>query len=258
MPSLSHVVADFDPALVFHPPGAWSQGRTVYGGLTAALSLQAALGAVRGTAPPLKAAQILFAGPAGGALTFQPTVLREGKSSRSVAVDCVGDSGVAVRSTFLFAQARPSRLQRAPCAAPVVAPPHACPTFDDEGKGPALLQNFEIRFAGAARPLSGSPEPELVAWVRHRGADHVDPAVALVAMADCLPPADLVCLTEFVPVSSMTWSFELPQPAAAGEWFLLRSRSVHSVSGYTLQAMEVWDQQGRLAMSGQQTVALFG
>ncbi|MGD9799873.1 MAG: acyl-CoA thioesterase domain-containing protein, partial [Parvularculaceae bacterium] len=45
----------------------WLQGRTVYGGMTAALCLEAAQRAVPGL-PPLRSAQVSFIGPAEGDL----------------------------------------------------------------------------------------------------------------------------------------------------------------------------------------------
>ena len=66
-------------------PDDWRQGRTLYGGLTAALCVDAALRA-NPDLPPLRSAQFTFAGPANGAVRSTPTVLRRGKSTVFVAV----------------------------------------------------------------------------------------------------------------------------------------------------------------------------
>jgi acyl-CoA thioesterase len=42
-----------------------------------------------------------------------------------------------------------------------------------------------------------------------------------------------------------------------GEWFLLRSASQRSGDGYSFQTMEIWNEQGKLILSGSQTVAIF-
>jgi hypothetical protein len=58
-------------------PADWLQGRTAYGGLSAALCLQAT---VRSHAdlPPLRSAQFCFIGPATGELDIAAAVLRQG------------------------------------------------------------------------------------------------------------------------------------------------------------------------------------
>ncbi|GAB89763.1 acyl-CoA thioesterase domain-containing protein [Gordonia rhizosphera] len=43
MTTLSDLIAKFQPATPIAIPDRWTQGRTAYGGLTAALSVQAAL-----------------------------------------------------------------------------------------------------------------------------------------------------------------------------------------------------------------------
>src|SRR3569623_3773743 len=77
----------------------WLQGRTLYGGLSAALCLNAALGAFEGL-PPLRSALVTFIGPATGAVTATPSLLRQGKSAAYVGVDLTGDAGLAARAVF--------------------------------------------------------------------------------------------------------------------------------------------------------------
>ena len=57
----------------------WMQGRTTYGGLSAALCLQTVINEFPDL-PPLRSAQINFIGPAGGEVTICNTVMRIGKS----------------------------------------------------------------------------------------------------------------------------------------------------------------------------------
>ena len=50
-----------DHTIDAHIPESWMQGRTTYGGLTAALSLQAAMELVDDI--PIRSAQVAFVGP---------------------------------------------------------------------------------------------------------------------------------------------------------------------------------------------------
>ncbi|MBV6842713.1 acyl-CoA thioesterase II [Xanthomonas euvesicatoria] len=258
MPTLAQILDSFDPAAGFDMPGSWRQGRTAFGGLSAALALQTALRTASSALPPLKSAHIGFIGPADGTLRFAAQVLRHGKSATSVAVDCLADNQVALRAALLFAQPRPSRIvHNFLSARPAVVGPNEAKPITDSVVTPAFVVNFDMRLAGGALPVSAATDPQLLVWARHRDASGVDPSVALVALGDCLPPAAMTCFTEPAPVSSMTWSLDFPQPASTGDWFLLRSVSRHAEDGYSLQDMQIWDTAGRLVLWGRQTVALY-
>lgn len=258
MPSLSELLSSFDADQPFTLPDSWRQGRTAYGGIVTALAVQAAIRKHAGQVP-LRSVQVTFIGPAAGQLRFTPTVLREGKSVLNIAVDVHSDDELAARVALVFGRARDSAIQHdfSPC--PVNGGPEGYRDFNIAAApfAPAFTCNFQMRPAGGAMPLSGAAHPELLMWMRHLDAGGVDPAVALVAMGDALPPAAFTCFTAPAPVSSINWSFDLLQPAPAGEWFLLRSFSEHARDGYSSQDMQVWNAQGQPVMLGRQSVAVF-
>ena len=96
-----------DGALTQTIPPKWMQGRTTYGGLTAALCLETAMRAFP-ELPPLRSAQVSFIGPAGGAVEGRARMLRQGKSVTFVEADLFGEKGIATRATFAFGGARAS------------------------------------------------------------------------------------------------------------------------------------------------------
>ena len=61
-------------------PDDWLQGRTAFGGLSAALCWEAAQRSGEAL-PPLRSAQFAFVGPAGGQLRIEPTLLRTARVS---------------------------------------------------------------------------------------------------------------------------------------------------------------------------------
>src|ERR1035437_9979331 len=176
MTSLAQIIEDFNPYSAFDTPSNWLQGRTIYGGLSAALALQAALRDAPPDLPPLKSAQIVFVGPALKALTFKTLVLRQGKSATFISVDCLSGSDMAMRATFTFANPRPSKIKHDFYQFPAVNAPENYPSLGEVALAPASLRNFDVRFAGRSLPVSGSDHPELLAWVRLLGADGVGPA----------------------------------------------------------------------------------
>lgn len=258
MTTLSQLIDIFSPTTPFTPPANWFQGRTAYGGLSAALALQAVLAQPDGEMPSLRSAQITYIAPMADGLTFQVQALRQGKSASSVAVDCLVDGSIALRAAFIFANARQSRYHHELTVRPEVRAPESYAPPPSKAPLPIFFSNFDIRFVSAAVPGSGSDTPELLAWVRLREAAGVAPQVALLALGDCLPPATMACFTEPAPISSMNWTVDfVQQPADTTGWFLLRSRSLHAGEGYSYQLMEVWNEAGKLVMIGSQTVAIF-
>ena len=123
MTSFAQVVAQFDPSVPFVCPPEWRQGRTIFGGLSAALSLEAVLRERPQGFPPFKSAQVSFIGPVTQPQTFDVSVLRQGRSVTSVSVDCLSGDELALRTTLLFAQPRPSRIVHESWGCPMVEGP---------------------------------------------------------------------------------------------------------------------------------------
>lgn len=234
----------------------WRQGRTTYGGLSAALCLEAALKAVP-DAPPLRSGQFAFIGPAAGALEIRTEVLRRGKSTLFMGVDLVGEQGPATRAILAFGAARESRLDHLDLPAPATVAPEAAPDFFPEGRGPNFTRQFEFKTAGGT-PIGAAGLPDFLVWIRHR-----DPAArslaALVALADALPPAAITLFPEHAPISTMTWSLDvLAQPRLDDDgWRLMKSRADTALDGYSAQDMAVWDRAGTPLIVARQNVAVF-
>ena len=239
-------------------PDDWRQGRTTYGGLSAALCLEAT---ARGLAdlPPLRSAQFAFVGPAAGRLHARPQALRRGKSSVFVGVDLIGDEGVATRALLNYGAARPSAYAFTDLPAPRVPPVEDCQPFFKDGLAPGFAHHFEVRKAGGARIGSGATRPEFLLWMRHRDEAADGSITTLVALADTPPPPACALFTGWSPISTMTWSLDIltddPDP---GPWRLLRSTAQTVADGYSSQDMTLWAADGRPLIAARQTVAIFG
>ncbi|MGX7696264.1 thioesterase family protein [Gordonia polyisoprenivorans] len=258
--SLSEVLRAFDPAQEFAIPAGWTQGRTAYGGLTAALAVVAAQQTDGAPLPALRAAQFAFTAPASETMTVRARRLREGRSVTSVSVKTRSGDSVAAQSTLIFAGARDSSVEHTLIPRPDVAGPQDCPSVGGRpGAQPSFTDQFERRIAGGAIPVTKAVEPEVLWWMRHRDAQGVDPAVALVALGDSLPPAAMTAFSDWAPISTVMWSIDICADEAVDPtgWFLLRSTSAVSRGGYSYQTMEAWDADGQLVMTGTQTVAIF-
>lgn len=238
----------------------WLQGRTVYGGLGAALCLEATLRTIADL-PPLRSAQFAFIGPATGALQLRAETLRRGKSTVFAGVSLVGEDGLATRATLCFGTGRDQALAYDGLAAPAVETPTQCPNFFERAPpGLRFLAHIEGRAAAGARPFSSAGNPDMTLWLRHRDPAPVPSLVSLLALADAPPPAALAMADRpGGAISTMTWAIDMltDDVATAEGWWLVRTMAERIADGYSSQAMTVWNADGRAVMASRQNVAMF-
>lgn len=247
-----------ETAMSFHVPDSWMQGRTTYGGLTAALCLEAAMSTSGGR--PIRSAQIAFVGPVSGDVECTATLLREGKNTVFTSVRMIGETGVAAEAIFAFGAHRESSLNFAHLPAPeVTAPDETASFFGDSPKRPAFTRNFNIRLAKGKPPMSGATDADMSLWMRHKDGAVAPDALSVLALADAPPPAALAMLTGAARISSMTWMAEFLTDDIQTEqgWFLARHVADTSKDGYNSQAMTLWNTSGQPIMIGRQTIAVF-
>ncbi|MDB5695177.1 MAG: hypothetical protein JWN21_720 [Sphingomonas bacterium] len=256
MTSLPQVLAalePFDGAWRGTIPDTWLQGRTAYGGFSAALALHAAQLSDTDL-PPLRSAQVSFIGPLSGPVTLRAQRLRRGRNAAFVQADVVSDAGLGLRATFVFMGPVESRVDYRAGEPPAFDKPDGSSTTFS-GKAPFFTQNFEFldRRDGATGPT------EWLRWVRLTDRAGLDPMVELMAVADCLPPAAFKLLGGPAPVSSMTWIVNVlgPQPRTEDGWWLLRASTDYAVAGSSSQQMGIWNSAGEPIAEQMQSVALF-
>lgn len=97
-------------------PDSWKQGRTAYGGLSAALLLARARGD-HPELPPLRSALVNFTGPLTSAPDLTTEVLRAGRNVTTVYARADIEGQAACTATFSFGAARESHLS-VDCDAP--------------------------------------------------------------------------------------------------------------------------------------------
>lgn len=234
-------------------PANWLQGRTVYGGLSAALALHAAQRS-EPDLPPLRSALVAFVGPLGGDLTIRTALLRRGRNAAFVQADVTGDAGLGLRATFVFMAPVESSLDhRAPRLDE--APPATDAPVTRGHPAVAFTQNFEMVDAALTGEGNGWHR-----WIRLADRAGLDPAVELMAVADALPPAAISLIGRLVPLSSMTWQINLlgtPAPSPDG-WWLLSSATRHARDGNSSERTAIWNGEGVQVAEQMQSVALFG
>lgn len=243
-----------------HVTPDWMQGRTVYGGMSAALCLQA----IRNEypeLPPLRSAHISFAGPVAGDIAITTRVLRQGKSASFITADLSSEAGFGTHATFTFGADRPSTQRQTRFPMPNVKSAEDIPVLErGAGARPHFTNHFDMRFAAGSPPVSGSAEAEICFWLKAKSGTGVALDVALLALGDAPPPAALSLYSQFTPLSTMTWAIDVMTTdlASPDGWYLAHLKSDSIGDGYSAQSMGMWASDGRPILASKQCVALFG
>lgn len=234
-------------------PDAWLQGRTSYGGLSAALALHAAQ-RIDADLPALRSAQIAFIGPLAGRIDVRAQLLRRGRNAAWVQADVTSDAGLGLRAIFVFMGSVDSAVDHRVDTAPPFPAPGLGSTVYNGNPAVPFTRNFEF-----VDDRKHSDPAEWLRWVRLVERSGLDPMVELIAVADCLPPSALKLLGRLAPMSSMTWQLNVlgPAPATTDGWWLLRVTSNYARAGNSSQTMQIWNHAGEPIGEQTQSVALF-
>ena len=235
-------------------PENWLQGRTAYGGLSAALALHAAQQSDTDL-PPLRSAQVSFIGPLAGPVMIRAQRLRRGRNAAFVQADVESEAGLGLRATFVFMGPVESKVELKQGVAPDFPRPQPGDITFKGNKGVYFTQNFEF----LDRRDAQVGQAEWLRWVRLNKREGLDSMVELIAIADCLPPAALKLVGGPAPVSSMTWLLNVlgPQPRTDDGWWLLRANADYASAGSSSQQMGIWNANGEPIAEQMQSVAIF-
>jgi acyl-CoA thioesterase len=245
-------------------PDSWRQGRAMFGGLAAALCVQAAINEIPDL-PPLRSAQFLFVGPATESVRMSASLLRRGKSAVIASAAMSNRTGELVRSHLCFGKARASAISYDDLKAPDVAAPASYGRFEPPaGSGaPAFFHNFAMRVAGKGMPFSGAEDPDFLTWMRFRANADVRsaivPAVALVCIGDAPPSSGVLMFKAPAPISTVAWAVDVltDSPSTKNGFWLIRRRLDFAKDGYSTETIIVWNIDREPMMVARQSVALF-
>ena len=250
----------------------WQQGRTVFGGLMAALAVQA----MRDIAGPqwptdvaLRALQTNFIGPmTEGVGEIEVHTLREGKNVRQVQATLRQNGETAAVFIGVFAGPRDSTLPELNPAMPAIdVQPDDVPALPYlPGLTPAFTQHIDFRLAQGALPFTGGSGWDTKIYMRlHAGeidpqTAHLDEVLAVI-FADAAPTPALGRLTKPGPASSVSWALELRPlaPGLAGRgWWRVDKEAIAVRDGYVNERSALWAPDGTLAAYGYQVVTVYG
>jgi acyl-CoA thioesterase len=235
-------------------PTTWHQGRTAYGGLSAALAYQAA-SLVAEDLPPLLTAQIAFSGPLSGEVEIATSILRCGRNSAFVKSEVAKGDEIGLSCTFCFMARRESHIDFEGMVRPDFPP---IPADGATRSGPPEFFTHNMDYP-EKRLVLGQNKARLANWHRLKERAGLDPVAELICMGDALPPSTMGLMQKEGMISSINWQFNLltDAPATENGWWYLESETHHAAHGASSQYMTVWNSKGEPMMTGMQSVALF-
>lgn len=236
-------------------PPTWMQGRTAYGGLSAAIALEAAL-LSQPDLPPLRSAQISFVGPLAGEVSVATRLLRRGRTAAFIEAEVSAEGKLGLKALFVFMTRLESSVDHAGDLAPEV-PHYSEAALAMANPDPTFFtNNLEYRHA---LPIEARDTPDFLRWVRLKERDGLHPMVEMMVIGDALPPAAMALFSKPGPISSMTWMVNLltPEPKTSDGWWLTRSTADLVQDGSSSQVMRLWNSDGQPVVAGMQSVAIF-
>lgn len=243
-------------------PDDWMQGRTVYGGLVAAMVLKS----MRGHVPEERMIRSLlfsFVGPVNAnPFIIQTQVLRSGKSVTTVEAKVIQNGNICSSAVGSFGGDRDSKIQIAPIEhIKMIEPTKALELPYIDGMTPSFTRHFDYRWAIGELPFTGKGGKELGGWINFREETDCLSEEWLLALADAWPTPVLSKLKEPAAASTLTWALEFVHldrdTCSENEWWAYHCVVDSAERGYAHERSTVWDPEGRLALFSQQTTAVF-
>ena len=243
---------------------AWFQGRSLFGGVTAALML-AKLKHILEQPRRLRSLSVSFVAPidAAAPITVEAQVLRQGKSVLQGEVHIRQNGTVAAVMLASFGEARESQaLQTHSTPAPQWQKPENLSSKKDlNGLELPFLHYLDLRWAEGSEAFSGANKATFGAYIRCQNQNGDFTLPHLIAMADGFPPAPSVLLDKIVPMSSLTWTLELlhePVNISLDDFWQYQVHTDYAAEGYGHCEARMWDKNGQLCLISRQTVTVFG
>jgi acyl-coenzyme A thioesterase PaaI-like protein len=239
-------------------PEDWLQGRTLFGGLQAAVAFAAMRSLV--TEAPLRSLQATFLAPVpGGEVRSRAKVLRSGKSTTYVESRIVSGDDTLALFVGVFGQPRPSTVKLIP-QQPVVASTQSIELKWVPGFAPNFTQHFKARWVVGGPPFSGMGHPENVIELGMRDSGKAT-EYHVLAMADFIPPIALSYVKERIAAASVTWMLEMLVENVSAlplDGWRVDAQMMAAESGYTNQSLVLWGPGGVPVALGRQSMVVFG
>ena len=246
-----------------HFDKTWTQGRTVFGGISAAAILHAMEREIS-SPRPLRVMNINFIAPL---MQEQPCRLiiehlRDGRNVTQLQGRLQQGEQVCVQVQACFGVGRESKI--------TVAPNHNCPLQPADkgnflpiipGVTPKFLKHIALDIQQGKLPFTGSKKSHIHGWMKFKNHPEQMTLAHLVALADAWPPTVLQMLKWPKPASTLSWQIDVLQPdikLSPSRWIGYEATTRQAYEGYSHTEANIWSSDGDLLLLSRQTDVVFG
>lgn len=251
-----------NPSQSFTISKHWSQGRTVYGGVSAAMLYCAAKEFVDNERV-LRSMSCNFVGPMLVETPFviHVEIVREGKNVSQVQARAIQNDKVCVLSQFCFGKGRESKISVKNDENHQLELPKKAKFFPQIPKvTPKFLKHFELAISNGGLPFTGKKTSHYHGWMRYKDSSQDINDAHIIGMIDVWPPTLLQMLRWPAPASTVSWNLEFLHPLRtmkADDWFAYKAETRQAADGYGHTEATIWDAHGQVIALSRQTVAVF-
>lgn len=263
--SLDQIFAPFEtnqPQYEITIPSSWTQGRTVYGGLSAALAYQAAENLIEDERY-VRAFHCNFIGPIDcqQPVQVEAELLRTGKNVTQIVAKVSQFGQVATMVQVCFGVNRESKLRHIDQRSHSLKPPKS-PKFIPQIPKivPKFIQHFDYVFDKGNLALTKNDDAVIHGWSKFSKAPATMKTAYLIALMDAWPPTMFQLLRLPAPASTMSWDIEFINPdglIAPESWLASETEAHHIQNGYGHEEAKFWNEQGQLIAIAKQVVTVF-
>lgn len=249
-------------------PDNWAQGRTVYGGLSAALIYQKMQAMVQQDKTdeirPVRYLNYSFIGPlmTNAPISIEVDLLRAGRSATQLMAKVKQQGEICIVAQGCFGIKRKSKLQSINKKTHNMSIPKKGNFLPQIPKiVPKFLRHFELSLQQGRLPFMHSKKDYLHGWMRFKKQPSEFNDAHLIAAIDAWPCTVLQQLKLPAPASTMNWNIEFPQNSAlpkANDWIAYQAHTEHASDGYVFSDAQLWNADGGLLALSRQTVGVFG
>ncbi len=240
----------------------WAQGRTVYGGLSAALLYKACKAVV----PPSRVMRSMttnFVGPLLAETPFVITVevIREGKNVSQVQARAVQNDKISVVSQVCFGDKRTSKISVENTERHGLDLPTKAKFIPQIPKvTPKFLKHIDLAIDSGGTPFTGKKTSHYYGWMRYKQPPKAIHDEHIVGIIDAWPPTLLQMLKWPAPASTISWNLEFIHPhreIKPDDWFAYKAQTRQAADGYGHTEATIWDAHEEVIAISRQTVGIF-
>ncbi|EAT13919.1 thioesterase family protein [Bermanella marisrubri] len=241
----------------------WAQGRSVFGGLSAALLLVHIEQQTGLTDKELRTLNVHFSGAitADEPCQLSYETISEGRSVIQVQARLLQGNQCKTLVMACFAKNRDSDIRhQAEILTPSKSREQAQKMPFIKGVVPDFIQHLDLRFTSKALPFSGADQGIITGYMNFNDPHSEFNDASVVALIDAWPPAVFPMLKGPAPGSSVTWNIEFIQPRtelAQDDSLYYECEVKQADLGYAHTEAKIFHPNGELIAFSRQLVAVY-